>query len=153
MRNHLSYRVDTAASDAPLETVRSFLRGHNQTANPEFWVARELNEPCPLHVFAFDDDENVIGGLLGWTQFLWLRVDILSVQLEFRGAGIGRVLMERAESEARGRECCHAFVETMDYQAPDFYVKCGYEVAGRLENWDSHGHAKFFLIKHLSNSS
>jgi hypothetical protein len=37
----------------------------------------------------------------------------------------------------------------MDYQAPDFYQCLGYTIAGRLDDWDSHGHAKLFLVKRL----
>jgi hypothetical protein len=43
-----------------------------------------------------------------------------------------------------------AYVDTFDYQAPDFYRKVGFEVSGRLDNWDSHGHAKIFLTKQLA---
>jgi len=35
----------------------------------------------------------------------------------------------------------------MDYQAPDFYRKLGYQIA---ENWDSHGRTKYLLTKQLS---
>ena len=41
----------------------------------------------------------------------------------------------------------------MDYQAPDFYESLGYTITGRLDDWDSHGHAKLFLVKRLITRS
>lgn len=38
----------------------------------------------------------------------------------------------------------------MDYQAPDFYQRAGYRVAGQLPDWDSHGHTKLFFVKLLA---
>jgi hypothetical protein len=35
------------------------------------------------------------------------------------------------------------------YQSPDFYRKLGYQVAGKLEDWDSHEHMKYFFTKKL----
>jgi ribosomal protein S18 acetylase RimI-like enzyme len=58
--------------------------------------------------------------------------------------------MELAEREAVARGCRHAFLDTMDYQAPDFYQKLGYQIAGKLDDWDSHGHAQFLFTKQLS---
>ena len=37
----------------------------------------------------------------------------------------------------------------METQAPEFYEKAGYRVAGLLEDWDSHGNSKFFFVKDL----
>jgi ribosomal protein S18 acetylase RimI-like enzyme len=67
-----------------------------------------------------------------------------------RRDGIGRHLMELAEREAANRGCQYAYLDTMDYQAPEFYLKLGYQIAGRLDNWDSHGHTKFFFVKRLN---
>jgi hypothetical protein len=40
-------------------------------------------------------------------------------------------------------------VSIMEYQAPMFYQKLGYKLVGRLEDWDSQGHAKCFFTKSL----
>ena len=140
--------------DAQCEAVNAILRTHNRRANPDFWAAREMpeNEPVPIHLFAYDDGGTIVGGLFGTTQFAWLKVDIMAVAEAARGAGIGRALLQRAEDLARERGCTKAYVDTMDYQAPGFYQKLGYRVTGTLEDWDSLGHAKFFLVKSLGAS-
>jgi ribosomal protein S18 acetylase RimI-like enzyme len=83
------------------------------------------------------------------TQLLWLKVEILSVASQFRRQGVGSRLMAIAEAEAVRRGCKYAYVDTMEYQAPSFYQALGYQIAGRLDDWDSHGHAKYFLKKTL----
>jgi len=91
-----------------------------------------------------------VGGLMAETQFKWLKVLLMAVAEGHRGRGVGRGLLAIAEREASARGCEYAFLDTMEYQAPGFYQKLGYVVAGRLEDWDSHGHAKFFFTKRLS---
>jgi GNAT superfamily N-acetyltransferase len=139
------------ASPELREAVHSVLRTFNRQANPAWYAARALpeNEPRPLNLFAFDNLGQARGGLFGETQFLWLKVSILAVHADFRQQGLGRRLMQQAEAIASERGCRFAYVDTMETQAPTFYEKLGYQIAGRLDNWDSHGHAKFFLTKTL----
>lgn len=127
------------------------LRTHNQKESPEFWAARELpeNEPQPVSLFAYDEAGQPVGGLLGTTEMSWLKLDLMSTHLEIRGQGVGRELLERAEKLARERACKYSFVDTMERQAAGFYRKFGYEVAGEVPDWDSHGHRKYFLVKTL----
>jgi len=134
------------------EAINGELREFNRIANPVFWTEYEKpeNEARPLDIFVFDQRHHVIGGLFAETQFLWLKCSIMSVQKEFRRSGIGTQLMAMAEAEAVRRGCKYGFVDTMEYQAPQFYLKLGYRIAGQLHDWDSHGHSKFFLTKELT---
>ena len=71
----------------------------------------------------------------------------MSVEPSWRRRGLGTEMMKIAEKEAVVRRCCYSFVDTMDYQAPGFYERIGYTIAGRIDDWDSHGHAKLFFTK------
>ena len=104
------------------------------------------DEFTPLSLVEYDGDGNVIGGLLGGTYWGWLYVDILWVQEEYRGKGIGSGLLLAAEREAAKRGCHHAHLETMSWQAPEFYKKHGYEIIGALPDIPT-GHKKFLLQK------
>jgi GNAT superfamily N-acetyltransferase len=149
----MNYRIEAIDNpgDAQCEAVNLLLRTHNQCANPEFWAARERveNRPVAVGLFVIDGQDRIIGGLFGSTQFAWLKVDVMAVNGEWRGRGVGRALLNKAETIARERGCRHAYVDTMDYQAPGFYQKLGYAIAGILEDWDSFGHSKYFLVKSL----
>jgi ribosomal protein S18 acetylase RimI-like enzyme len=72
------------------------------------------------------------------------------VPAELRGRGIGSELLRVAEHEAVRRGCLYAYVDTMDYQSPDFYRGAGYTLVGQLDDWDSHGHAKLLFTKRLA---
>ncbi len=148
----LRYELVAELNDDARAAVALPLRIFNRAANPDYFVARERpeNAPRPLYVLAFDADDAFVGGLIGETQFAWLRISILAVAQPSRGQGVGRALMAEAEKEARARGCRYVFLDTMEYQAPLFYQKLGYQVAGKLVDWDSHGHSQYLFVKHLA---
>lgn len=97
----------------------------------------------PIAVYATANDE-VIGGLLGWTRWGWLHVESVWITESRRKHGIGAQLMKAAEDEARQRGCRHAHLETAELQAPEFYKKLGYEVFGVL---DGFGPGKLYFFQ------
>lgn len=146
---HLTSAPDTSAAGCDL--VRQWLREHNWTVNPAFMTL--LHDPQhdsrPLILLAHAGDA-VIGGLFAETQLSWLRISIMSVHPDYRSQGIGAALLAEAERLASERGCKHAYVDTMDYQAPQFYLSHGFKQAGHIPDWDSHGHTKLYFTKELS---
>jgi ribosomal protein S18 acetylase RimI-like enzyme len=55
-----------------------------------------------------------------------LHVKYVYVEEEYRGQGIGKYLMELAISYAKNCNCPFAFVETMSFQALEFYQNMGF---------------------------
>ena len=102
----------------------------------------------PLNIVEYDADGNVIGGILGGTYWGWMYVDILWVHEDHRGKGIGSKLLTEAEKEAKTRGCHHVHLDTMSWQAPDFYKKHGYSVIGILPDIPE-GNQKYLLMKAL----
>ena len=101
-----------------------------------------------LNIVEYDDERNVIAGLLGGTYWGWMHIDILWVDEKFRGQGIGSKLLAAAEEEALRRGCHSVHVDTMSWQAPEFYKKHGYKILSELEDIPL-GNKKFHLIKNL----
>ncbi len=99
-----------------------------------------------LRIFARSDTGELIGGLLGGTYWGWLHIDILWVREDYRHQRLGRQMMAQAEAEAIRRGCRHAHVDTIDFQAPDFYLQSGYTVWGVLDDLPP-GHRRIFLKK------
>jgi GNAT superfamily N-acetyltransferase len=144
-----------ADSSAPgCDAVRNWLREHNWKANPAFMeqMHQPQHEGRPLVLLATAGSE-VVGGLFAETQLSWLRISIMAVSPEWRSRGIGAALLSQAEREAAARGCIHAYVDTMDYQAPRLYLAHGYQVVGEIADWDSHGHCKYFFTKGLRDMS
>ena len=133
------------------DAILADLRQYNRAQNAAWFEALALpgGAARPMNVVAFDAMDRPLGGLLGETQLSWLKILYLSVRADSRRCGIGARLMAMAELEAVRRGCKYSLTDTMEYQAPDFYRKLGYRVVGQLDDWDSHGHAKFFLAKSL----
>ena len=154
MRAHVVEPTITIADTLPKEIFDEIcapLGAYNREQNGDFFKTRDLAENAPkdLSVVARDPAGKIIGGLLGRTQFTWLKIDILSIVAEARRRGTGRSLMQRAEEEGLRRGCIYAYVDTLSYQAPLFYEKLGYAEVGRLRDWDSYGHDKIMFTKHL----
>jgi len=103
----------------------------------------------PLSVVLKDAQGNLVGGLIGSTNWGWLHVDLLSVEANLRGLGYGSKLLETAENIARERGCTFAYLDTFSFQAQAFYEKHGYEIWGSLEDFPL-GASRIYLKKSLS---
>ena len=101
-----------------------------------------------LNIVEYDENQNVIAGILGGTYWGWLHIDILWVDENFRSKKIGLRLLIAAENEAKKRGCHSVHVDTMSWQAPEFYKKHGYELISELDNIPN-GYKKFHFIKRL----
>jgi ribosomal protein S18 acetylase RimI-like enzyme len=93
-------------------------------------------------------DQVIVGGVLGETYWDWFHLDLLWVKDELRGRGYGHRLLTLAEHEARQRGAKNAYLDTFNFQAPDFYKQHGYQVFGELQNFPS-GYQRYFLTKQL----
>ena len=134
-----------------VELIRSFLRNYNHQANPVWWERMEdpENDWKPLQVVIHGGEHEVVGGLLATTSMSWLRIQIMAVREGHRRRGFGSLMLDKAEEEARRRGCKYAFLDTMEYQAPEFYRRKGYVEVGSIPDWDSHYHTKFYFTKQL----
>ena len=103
----------------------------------------------PLNVFLRGEQGQLIGGLLGGTYWGWLVIEILWLSKEVRGQGYGRKMVQMAEQEAIKRGCRHAHLDTMSFQAPDFYTRLGYSEFGKLEGLPTR-HSRHYLQKQLA---
>ena len=101
-----------------------------------------------LNIVEYDENNSIIAGILGGTYWGWLHIDILWVAEKCRMQGIGSKLLKAAEEEAKKRGCHSVHLDTMSWQAPEFYKKHGYKIISELENIPA-GNKKFHLIKEL----
>ena len=128
------------------------------TENEIKYIREELNQfnnervgedgHTPLNIVEYDTNGNMIGGILGGTYWGWMYVDILWVHENHRYKGIGSKLLREAEKEAIRSGCHHVHLDTMSWQAPEFYQKHGYEVIGILPDIPN-GNQKYLLMKAL----
>lgn len=100
-------------------------------------------------VFAKDESNKVIGGVI--VSFLWngMEIQALWVDQTARKQGLGRKLMEMVEEEGIKRGCTISYTNTFSWQAPEFYAKLGYSVYGKLDDFPP-GNSLTYFQKNLS---
>jgi len=123
-----------------LAAIHNGLSSYNQATSPD---------PTARHIaLCVEEDDEVIGGLVGRISRGWLRIDTLWVEERYRGSGLGRDLLMKAEALARADGCHSARLDTYSFQSHEFYHQFGYVEFARLEglrNGDTH----YFLKKRL----
>ena len=102
-------------------------------------------------VFAKDDAGVVVGGIRAICFWNTLHIELLWLSKECRGTGIGKRLIDVAESYAVEQKCEKALVETTSWQAKPFYEKNGYEHIATLTDRPK-GHASHYLTKSLDST-
>jgi GNAT superfamily N-acetyltransferase len=101
-----------------------------------------------LNLIVRDRTGQVIGGLIGDTHWGWLAINIFWLRDDLRGQGLGSRLLKMAEEEAIRRGCKNAHLDTLSFQALDFYKKYDYTVFGQLDGLPP-GHTRYFMRKTL----
>lgn len=104
--------------------------------------------PEPIALLVRDENGEIVGGLYAKLFYQWLFIDLLSVPEQARGQGLGSKLMQMAEELARDRKCVGLWLDTFEFQAPEFYRKHGYSEVGHIADYPP-GHKHFFFQKRL----
>ena len=115
------------------ELIRSYNRSKRETAESE-----------PLNLYIEDEQGQLLAGLVAETFGNWLETEYLFVKEDLRGQGIGSQLLQRAESEAKKRNCRYVFVNTYQFQAPSFYQKHGYQEVFILKDYPCTGQRHYY---------
>lgn len=100
-----------------------------------------------VHLMVKDEDGQLYGGLIGEIFCNWMQVEFLFVDEKLRGQHYGSQLLEEAEKLAKAKRCDFIKLDTLSFQALDFYLKNGFVVYGKLEN--AGGHTHYYLKKDI----
>jgi ribosomal protein S18 acetylase RimI-like enzyme len=102
----------------------------------------------PFALMVKDQNGEILGGLYGRMIFRWMFIELLSVPEQGRGQGIGSKLMAQAEALAKEKNCYGVWLDTFDFQAPEFYKKLGFSQFGEIVDYPP-GHKRHFFQKRL----
>lgn len=92
-----------------------------------------VRDGLPLAVEVRDPNTGApIGGVLGRTTLGLFFLDLFYLPKRLQRGGIGSRAIRMAEEEAIRRGCTAATLVTVNFQAPDFYARHGWEVFGRI---------------------
>lgn len=106
------------------------------------------NQP-PIDFFAFfvrDADDGILGGCNGAIYYKCFYIDQLWLTEALRGKGLGTQLMQAADRLAREKDSLFATVNTMDWEALEFYKKFGFYVEHERRGYANNS-TMYFLRK------
>ncbi len=118
----------------------------------ELRAKSEQGQNSQISLEARDENNTLVGGLVGSTSYGWLLIKVLWVAVEVRKQGYGRSLVERATEQARSIGCHSVWLDASDIDARQFYRSLGFEEFGVLGNGIGYHpdiHRRFFLKKHI----
>jgi GNAT superfamily N-acetyltransferase len=104
-----------------------------------------------IRIFAKDEENKVVGGIIGDVFGNYVYVAQLWVTESLRNKGHGTRLLNMLEEEATKLGCGYAHTDTYSFEARPFYERNGYELFGMLDDYVK-GHGKCFLRKTLGTS-
>ena len=90
----------------------------------------------------------VVGGLYGGSYIGQARVERFFLPEDWRRGRIGSRVLKMAEEEAKRRGCSRITLNSLEIQAPGFYLKQGYTMAAKLD-CDPPGVTRYVMTKKL----
>ncbi len=141
----LRIELSKNATQEEREAILTPLRAYNASK-----AGATVSEQIALLVR--NDSDEILGGLYGRVFYQWFFIELLSVPEQARGQGMGSKLMQMAEDLAREKECVGIWLDTFDFQAPEFYKKHGYSELGHITDYPP-GHKRFFFQKRLMSDA
>ena len=106
---------------------------------------------CNYQPFNFIAKENdkVVGIITGHSYYNEVHIGDLIIFEEYRNKHIGTKLVDTVEEHYKNKGFENINLTTYNFQAPEFYKKCGFEVEFIRENKENPKLTKYFLVKYF----
>ena len=92
-----------------------------------------------------DEKQELVGICTVKLFFGNLHIKVLIIKKKYRGQGFGTQLINHALQYAKEQGCSFAFIESMSFQAPEFYKKLGFEVELKRDGYA--GNTSFYYLR------
>lgn len=138
----MDIEITTDPSQGDIDEIRNGLRAHN---SPYLANIFHTEVAC----FTYKESGMKSGGLSGEIWGNWLMIKYLWVDNEYKGQGIGSLLLKKAEAFAIQKGCHSCLLDTFSFQAKPFYERNGYKVEMMLSNYPT-STERYYLTKKLT---
>ena len=132
----MKFKLENVESEKAKEIV-NLIREYNRSN-------RESSKSELLNIYMEDEQGNILAGMVSETFGNWLEIEYLYVRDDLRGECIGSKILEKAEKESKSRGCKYSFVNTFNFQLPNFYKKHGYKEVFALNEYPYTGERYYY---------
>ena len=133
---------------------------YKENLDEEFYqiIDKEFNKyatkngvTCNYKSFNFiaKEDNKVIGIITGHSYYKEVHIGDIIILEEYRNKHIGTKLIETVENYFKNKGFENINLTTYNFQAPEFYKKCGFKVEFIRENKENSKLNKYFLVKYF----
>ena len=119
----MTYEI-VSSGEREVEEVHAGLRRYNRGFCPDV---------ADLSCCIKDGEGRCIAGTDSFRMGEMASVDVLWVDEDHRGQGLGSALLAHVEAQARAQGARRLELNTLGFQAPGFYEKLGYRRFGAIE--------------------
>lgn len=99
--------------------------------------------------FVAKEDNKVVGVITGHSYYKEVHIGDLIIFEQYRNKHIGTKLIETVENYYKDKGFENMNLTTYNFQAPEFYKKCGFDVEFIRENKENPKLTKYFLVKYF----
>ena len=110
--------------------------------------ATGFEEPILRKAFVARDGKAFAGCVTASILCRTLHIRFMFVEAPYRHKGLGTALIEKTIEYGRANSCPIAFVDTLSFQALDFYKKLGFDLEFTRTGF-AHGVAQYYLKRYL----
>jgi GNAT superfamily N-acetyltransferase len=140
----IKYRLIKQCSDEEMEKLRAKLMDFNYNQIGKYEAKKYL--------FAYYDEcDDLIAGLYAYYKLGMFYIDMIWVSERFRLQKIGTELMRKAEQCAIKNKALYIRVDTVTFQALNFYLKNGFQPLAELplKTPKKRNQTLYYLVKYL----
>lgn len=102
--------------------------------NSEFMSTELTNKYEEICLVVKDEQDKICGGLNAMICWNFMEISVVFIDEGLRSFGYGKKLMEQAEQIALNEKCDFIKLDTLEFQAKEFYKKLGYSVFGEIDH-------------------
>ncbi|MFF2752924.1 GNAT family N-acetyltransferase [Psychrobacillus sp. NPDC058041] len=109
---------------------------------------RKKGQVQHINIVVKNDNDQWIGGITAEVYWNWLEINKFWFSNEFRGKGLGSLLLDKTEEIAKYKGATKSLLTTFEFQARSFYEARGYKVVGEVQDYPP-GSSYYTMVKVL----
>lgn len=142
--------IDLDYNENKFITAKKLIK-HVEEQISGFVYSKELKDNKEVSL-AIKDNGEIAGRIVGYIDYFLnhLKIELLVIEPEYRGKGVGAKLIQAIEDIAIKEDCNMSLVDTASYSSPEFYEKQGYSHYGELKDYPIPNEIYYLMYKRLN---